>query len=207
MNKKRYPKSFLSIICLAILLNNGCLEFPKGRPPTSLKNPVSHYNVKPSVYFLTSFQHMFLSGMKYEYSSEDDTLRKIVQKVIMEYELFDWYSSGEASGVNADFIIDLKLNNYSTSGDELKPHQVVMGLLWGMTFSLSPIPDEMEYVLKTSLRDRSGKELYSYTCTNESTATQYSLFPPTGMIKKMVKEALFNVIDNSEIIKSYKIQS
>ena len=206
MKNKRYSQAFLLSICLAILVNNSCIEFPKGRPPTSLKNLVSNYKVKPKAHFLTSFQHMYLSGMKYEYRSEDDTLRKIVEKVIKEYELFDLYSFEGANGVNADYIISLNLINYSTSHGELKPHEVVMGLLWGMTFSLSPIPDEMEYVLKTSLRDRSGKELYSYACTNKSTATQYSLIPPSGMIKKMVREALFNVIDNSGIIESYKLE-
>ena len=66
--------------------------------------------------------------------------------------------------------------------------------------------EKKEYTSNTFLYDRSGKTLYNYSCVNQSSATQYSLFLPTGMIEKMVKEALFNVINNSEIIKSYRVE-
>ena len=81
-----------------------------------------------------------------------------------------------------------------------------MGMLWMMTFTLMPIAEEMEYVLTTSLNDKLGKTLYDYTCTNESYVTQYSPLTPSVMIEKMLKEALFKVIDNSGIIESYKLE-
>jgi hypothetical protein len=194
---------FLLIICLALYLTNGCAGISKNRPPTSLKIPVAQYKVKPKVNFITTFQRRDFYDHIYD---ENDTLKKIVENVIKENELFDRYSFEGDDAEDADYSIILHLTNHKTFNGELKPHHYAWGILWMMTFTLMPIAEEMEYVLNTSLNDRLGKTLYEYTCTNESYATQYSPLTPSGMIEKMVKEALFSIINKSGIIDSYKLE-
>lgn len=206
MNKIINLKIFSFIIFLTLLFTQGCGEFSKDRPPTNLSFNPANYKVKPSVYIITTFQYNY-NSIDHSYSrNEDDTLKKIVEKVVKENELFEWYSAEDVNTWKADYRMDMHLSNTTMDGD-LTLSQSMMGMLSAMTFFLLPVPiDKKQYVLNTTLWDELGKKSYSYTCTSESTATQYSLMPPLGMIEKMVKETLFTIINNSGIMKSYKIE-
>ena len=212
MNKIRSPKIFLLIISLALLITNGCVELPKDRPSTSLKNPVAHCKEKPKVQLTTHFDYLDNSGLKYNYRHENDTLRKIVEKVIKKNELFD-SQSAEPICFGYEIVFYLAKTPKRNLGK-----QTVKDELWGSfnasaylgSLTILPFAEPMIYDLKVTVI-RSGKDLYVYSCTNESTDVHGPLFtgpnnPPLKMIEKMVKEALFNVIDNSGIRESYKLE-
>lgn len=204
MNRIRNPKIFLLIICLALLLNNGCISIPKDRPATSLNSNFAKYKVKPKVSLQTSFQYRL--PFENNATNKDNTLKEIIEKVIKEDRLFASYSFEADDSNTYDYKIQFILENRENLEEEKSFVNTISALLWFASFSLMPVVGNMQYSLTTYAYDKSGKELYSYSCENDTTVSQYSFILPTEMIKKMVKEALFNVIDNSGIIESYKLE-
>lgn len=141
----------------AAVLLAACASFPAERLPKVDQAPSkSQASNKPSVYLPLRFVFDLSGGEKpgVEVAGPLPNLRKLVEKVVTEGELFRSYTFESFQAKDVDYVVQLEMLNYGSAGKA-----VAAGLITGFTLFIVPTAATDNFRLTAKVFDRNGQLL------------------------------------------------
>jgi hypothetical protein len=209
MNRKKYLKAFLLVTLNFLLINNGCVSLPKSN--TTEKKAANlnlNYKSNLSIIFL-----VVKAGIVQE---DVEPYQKIIEKVLTEYKFFKSFSLGSIysfqepkKNSNSDANFAIKLTFFEREEDPSFLNYS-NAFLSAMTFGILPTYVPYNITLEVRLHDLRENQsgYYHYSCSesyykpfmvNTEGAMAWSDKPPSSSIKNLLKCALFNLVNSSQI--------